>query len=92
MESQWGEPIIPNPAIEAATSPRPEIDYSGVSLRINGESFAETISREFGVKPDNPIAVQAAMRAEKDTVRKAQLSGLYSLWQEQTAERTADEE
>ncbi|MBP9752164.1 MAG: hypothetical protein KBD19_04945 [Candidatus Moranbacteria bacterium] len=79
---QWGGDGV-NEAVERATAPVSEHDYSGRSLRIDGEDIAETILREFKADPEDPRAVQAAMRAEKDTIRKARLSNLYRKWQEE---------
>ncbi len=81
-----------NEAVERATAPVPEHDYSGKSLRLDGEDIAETILREFKADPEDPRTVQAAMRAEKDTIRKARLSNLYRKWREERAEGSAETE
>ena len=86
---QWGGDGM-NEAVERATAPLPEHDYSGKSLRIDGEDIAETILREFEVDPKDPRALQGVMRAEKDTIRKARLSNLYRKWREESTEKPAE--
>lgn len=82
---QWGGAEVSEEG-EPTIEPVPEQDYSGKSLRIDGEDIAETILREFKVDPEDPKALQVVMRAEKSTIRKAQLSNLYRKWQEERPE------
>lgn len=81
-----------NEATAAAMKPAAEHDYSGKSLRMNGEDVAETILREFKVDPEDPKAVQTVMRSEKNTLQKARLSNLYRKWQEEKSKDATESE